>query len=345
MTDDREQYEQYLEEFGTALRRASLKHHALRSPIRRPWLAGAVATVSAIVATVVLIAAPGGSTVNVVERASAALAVDGAQLVHYRVRLESGPAERTGTDIRITKRACPATGPIEIWQAARPLRWRMVSPPPCGPGVVDSHGRPVSGRVERSFANGVVSEYVPEYNTLDASARFPTESSASRIPLMAPGVLDGDEPLAAIRRMLEAGALRERGERVVDGRRVRILFASETVKLRHLSSSVSYDKVTVYEVDKQTFAPVRVSQTSASPKKAGGTLVRGKRTPLRFTGVDLRATEMRFESYERRPLDAQGRSLLVITPRGRTRTTTTTAAEQRERMRAKHAEMRSMRKP
>ncbi|MFA4929749.1 MAG: hypothetical protein WC558_14620, partial [Patulibacter sp.] len=163
--------------------------------------------------------------------------------------------------------------------------------------------------------------------------------SSSRIPLMAPGVLDGDEPLTAIRRMLKAGELRERGERVVDGRRVRVLFASEVVTLRQLSSSVSYDRVTVYEVDKQTFAPVRVSQTSAFPERTGV----GRSS--RLTGVRLRATEMRFESYERRPLDAAARSLLVITPRGRTRTTTTTAAEQRERMRAEHARMRTMRKP
>lgn len=314
MTDQPDRYQEHLDAFGASLRTSALAHQALRPVVtRRPLVAAAGLALAALIAGVVLGASPGSRSVDVLGQAQAALATGG-ELVHYAVRESDGPSTGTGIELRVARDRCPKTGPVEVWQATNPVRWRVVRPalvrsPGCR-GARGSAADGLLGEQHYAFADGTLTRYSPEEDRLTITHGYGSGrgSTAELTGGMFPGKTRAVEPLMMLRRMLADGMLVEKGERTVGGRPVRTL--SQTTEQRRLinGKASTWDQVTVYDVDAETFAPVRIVRSGGIP------IIRGKGASLRMVGVRPTATQFDFERYERMPLDDVTRRLLTIVP-------------------------------
>ena len=292
-----------------ALRRRPVAHR--RPLLRRYALAGAVATVLAAVTAVSLDG--GGPHVDAVAQARAALLPPGA-IAHYTVELgrspEEGPADPRFAD-------CDA-GPLEVWRATNPTRWRAVQPvsrnPVCGTmDLAQGLGPITAPRFEVAYADGRTEMYVPGRDLMlviddrdapaDGERRAPsTAAAAASIQFFAmPPDRTGKAPrerefvdnrppdlISDIEQMLAEGDLRDRGESTRGGRAVRVL-SGETRRGDWLRTRLEY------VVDAGTFAPI--SATSRSTMTGSGASA---------------STTATFGAYERIPLAGDGADLLEI---------------------------------
>jgi hypothetical protein len=244
---------------------------------------------------------PGAPPVDAVAHARAALAAPGA-VVHYTVALSAPGAG-----------ACNA-GPLEVWRAANPTRWRAVQPVSADPacGTIDLSqglGPVVAPRLEVAYAAGRTSSYVPGRDLMlviddtDAPAegelRAPSSAtSAVWIQLLTTGrppvPARPPDVVSDVERLLADGDLRDAGEQVRDGRRVRVLSGGWT--------RGDVERTTIeYVVDAETFAPISATATTRSTLEGDAT---------------VRAA---FGDYERIPLTQATANLLEIQPERRPR--------------------------
>jgi hypothetical protein len=296
-----------------------------RRPLRRLGLVAAAACVLAGITAISIDIAPRGRSggglpqISAIEQARAALAAPGA-IVHYRVALSRHGGEELSRDPRYAD--CNA-GPLEVWRATNPTRWRAVQPvsdnPACGTmDLSQGMGPVVAPRLEVSYADGRTSSYVPGRDVMlvindeDAPAegelRAPSSATNaasiqlfSTPPVRKPG-RDGrpfaysrpPDPVSDVERLLAEGDLRDGGETVRDGRRVRVLTGSWT---RDDGTKV-YETTTVeYVVDADTFAPIAATST----------------TRMEDSGATA-STSAAFAGYERIELTRDSAKLLQIRP-------------------------------
>ena len=298
-----------------------------RLPVRRLALAGALAALLALVAAVSFdIGSPGGGgtglpRIDAVAQARAALLPRDA-IAHYTVALSQAPVVGAA-DPRYAD--CNA-GPLEVWRATDPTRWRAVQPvsdnPACGTLDLSQGLGPVTApRFEVSYANGRTEMYVPGRDVMlvindenapaEGERRAPsTAAGAASIQLFAAppdrrkptlrqrrAFVDSRPPdlISDIEQMLARGELADRGETTRHGRRVRVL-AGDQQRGDWLRTRIEY------VVDAETFAPISATSTS--------------------TMVDSGAsasTIATFGDYERIALTRGSAGLLEITARPGTR--------------------------
>jgi hypothetical protein len=306
-----------------------------RPLLRRFALAGAVASVLAAATVVSLDVAPpdGGGAglprIDAVARARAALVPPNA-IAHYTVALSRDPAEGPA-DPRFAE--CNA-GPLEVWRATEPTRWRAVQPvsdnASCGTIDLSQGLGPVTApRFEVSYADGRTEMYVPgrgvmlvindENAPADGERRAPsTAAGAASIQLFATPpdrrlgrgnkpprdgkpFVDNRSPdlISDIEQMLARGELRDQGEAIRQGRKVRVLTGD---RQRGDRRRVWVRTKIEYIVDAGTFAPISATSTST----------------MQDTGATA-STTARFGAYERIPLTRDSAELLEIDARPGTR--------------------------
>jgi hypothetical protein len=302
-----------------------------RPRARRLALAGALAAVLALVAAVSLdMASPGGGgtglpRIDAVAQARAALLPPDA-IAHYTVALSQAPAEGPA-DPRYAD--CNA-GPLEVWRATDPTRWRAVQPvsenPACGTLDLSQGLGPVTApRFEVAYASGRTEMYVPgrdlmlvindENAPAEGERRAPsTAAGAASIQLFAtppdrssPGLrkhrpfVDNRPPdlISDIEQMLARGELGDRGETTRDGRRVRVLTG---YRVRGAGDDVWAWTRIRYVVDAATFAPISATSTSR----------------MADSGASASVTA-RFADYERIALTRESAGVLEIDAQPSTR--------------------------
>lgn len=275
--------------------------------LRRAALAGAAAAVLASVAAVSLdVAPPSVPKLDAVAQARAALMPSDA-IVHYTVALTRGSAS-----------ADCNPGPMQVWRASNPRRWRAVQPvsdnPECGTIDLSQGMGPVTApRFEVSYTEKQTAFYVPGRNVMlvitghdkavydDSSAAsmaasiqlLVTPPDRTRIKRGADFV-DNRPPdmISDIEQKLAARELRDEGDTTRGGREVRVL-TGETVRRdgEHVFSRTRIE----YVVDAKTFAPVSAT-TTTTDTSSGAT----------------DSTTATFGGYERIPLTRDSRKLLEI---------------------------------
>jgi hypothetical protein len=294
-----------------------------RPLLRRMALAGIVASLLAAVTAISLDVAPpsGGGPglpkLDAVAQARAALLPPNA-IAHYTVALsrkpEEGPADPRYTD-------CNA-GPMKVWRASDPRRWRAVQPvsdnPACGTIDLSQRMGPViAPRFEVSYTEEQTAFYVPGRDVMlvitghdkgmydDSSAASmaasiqlfatPPDRSIDRKEAKQAAEFVGNRPpdmISDIEQKLAADELREQGETTREGRRVRVLTGeTERSDGKNVFSRTRIE----YVVDAQTFAPVSATTTT--------------------TNTDSGATDSttaRFGDYEQIPLTRDSAKLLKI---------------------------------
>ena len=226
-----EPLDRYLDDFGLRLCAAA----ASPAPPRRRRLAFlATPAVAAAVLAAVLVFGTGGERLDVVAEARAALSPPDA-IVHMVIRSDRDVG-RPGQKI-VTQQ----------WTTVDPLRWRVVREMPDGTGLLEN-GSLFAGRVELAYADGVRRAYTSLYDRLNVTRGVSEEGLAARVP--SASALSGDAQ-ADFRAMLASGTVRDAGEHRVDGRPVRRLVGEPSPK------GFPPDTRFVYDVDPETFAPVR----------------------------------------------------------------------------------------
>jgi hypothetical protein len=294
-----------------------------RPRIRRLALAPALAALLALVAAVSLdIASPGDGRpglprIDAVAQARAALLPPDA-IAHYTVTLSQPAAGRA--DPRFAD--CNA-GPLKVWRATDPTRWRAVQPvsdnPACGTLDLSQGLGPVTApRFEVAYGDGRTEMYVPgrdlmlviedENDPAAGERRAPsTATGAASIQLFATppdrrkpalrgrrSFVDNRPPdlISDIEQMLARGELGERGKATRDGRRVRVL--TGYLIFGEGRGPWAWTEIT-YVVDAATFAPISAKSTSA----------------MRGSGARASITA-RFGDYKRIPLTRDSARLLEI---------------------------------
>lgn len=242
---------------------------------RRTGALGAVAAVAGMVAAAVLLTGGSGG-IDVVAKARAALAPRG-QIVHMRWTIE--PA---GCAASASKKCRSSRLRMEQWSTDDPYRARR---------IIRTASR-FGGPTQVAYADGKMQTYSGHVLRIERAPDPPR-------PLIDPplgrfeGIFHGDAA-AALRRMLAQGTVHDAGTAQVDGRPVRRLVG-------HLSFSRSFERV-VYDVDRETFAPVDGTLTfksTADGESRGGGF----------------SSHFRVTRYERIDLTPETSKLLTITPK------------------------------
>lgn len=266
MSDDKLEDLPILGEMGSDLRAAATRVDRRGSARLRPSAAVIVVAALAIVAVVLLVASPGGSRLDPVAQAQAALSPEDTVL-HMVLRggilqPDGSPVEtllvgERGRRLGIERRH-------ERWVASNPVRTRSEIPvrtPDGTPAGVISSGSGAGGtRWSRSPGGHVRTSSAELIATLerqaDALASGESPRDVRRDPIR--GAVRGDEdPTVVLRRLFDAGRFRPGAERVRDGRKVRDLVASERGQQRDNGSVRPYTR-TIYTVDAESFAPVEI---------------------------------------------------------------------------------------
>jgi hypothetical protein len=290
---------------------------------RRLAFAAAACVLAGVTAVSIDLAPRGGGgslpQISAIEQARAALAAPGV-IVHYTVTLSRDGGEELSRDPRYAD--CNA-GPLRVWRATDPTRWRAVQPVSDNPGcgtmdLSQGLGPVVAPRLEVSYAHGRTSSYVPGRDIMlviddeDAPAegelRAPGNAAGaasiqlfSTPPVRKPG-RDGrpfvdtrpPDPVSDVERLLAEAKLRDQGPTMRDGRRVRVLTAGWT---RGDGERAVQTTTVEYVVDAETFAPIAATSTTRMEESGAA--------------ASTRAT---FTDYERIPLTGDSAKLLEIQP-------------------------------
>jgi len=298
-------YDRYLDDFGARLHAAASGRVSASRPRRRLALGALIATAAVAVAFVLVLAgSPAGRPLDVVAEARAALAPPG-EIVYLRITTSSSAVGPGG--IKGTK---PPSSTTEQWTAADPPRWRLVQTIPRdrrNGTVSDGDGRRIVGRQEFAYAAGRQSDFSVELNRLVVNTGYSDDGLAAR----SPGPFGGD-PATDLRAMLAERKVTDAGLVDVGGRTVR----------RLISESSGPGKPTrrlIYDVDPETFAPVRGVLRFGFPASTRSAVV----VAVTFT----------VNRYERLPVNAQTAKLLTIATNARTKVTIITPEARRRLLR------------
>jgi hypothetical protein len=286
MNHDDNDLDRYLDAFGARLEAAAAPRvtptTAPKRRVPRIALLVTAATITALAITAVALLLPGGTTthrLDVVAEARAALTPHPDELTHLVVRQRiTGDTGRAGIQPEFLS---------EQWSATRPVRWRITYNMP--PNSTNHPGR----RVEVAYAGGVEREYYPGINHVRRTQGVRVHPAPAAYPL-------GTDPIATMRALLAQGTLRDSGTVKVGGREVRRLVGTRT----HTFPNVKDRKPTKvvnrvqYDVDPDSFAPVRARIEMPYPR-----------------GADPLYVVLRFDAFERIPLNAESEKLLQVYPK------------------------------
>lgn len=269
MADDKLDDLPILREIGADLRAAATRADGLtrrpaswrQRPRLRPSAALGVAAL-AIVAGVLLVANPGGSRLDPVAQAQAALDTEDAVL-HMVVR--GGMVQPDGSPVETMFSVGPERRLVEIvrrterWVTSRPVRTRLEQPVRTRDGTwagAISQGTAADGtRWTRTPDGRLQTTSAAQIATLEHRAAETAGGGPSDIRQ---DPIAGDEdPTVALRRLFDSGRFEPGAERVRDGRKVRDLVASEPGQ-RFENGAIRPDARTVYTVDAESFAPVEI---------------------------------------------------------------------------------------
>jgi hypothetical protein len=280
-------YERLFEDFGQMLREAEASPTRRRR--RRPPRAAvaALALAGVLAGTVLLTAAGGGGRLDVLAQAKAALAPRG-QVLHLVTT--SHMEMRGGSQSEIVGPEAEDNTPrvTERWSAAEPTRWRIAATVP----FVSADGAHPEA-TQLAYAGGTEELYLQALNRLQITSGV--SEDGARVNLH-DGAL-GADPVARIHTMLEAGQLHDAGRGTVGGHAVERLLGEE------LGSPPGGSPVpwpVEYDVDPNTYAPVRLTVEEVGTRLAGNT-----GTPTQVVEVD---------TYEQLPLNETTLALLSIHP-------------------------------
>lgn len=279
MTNNR--LDRLMDHFGDELARAG-RDSRRRVLLSRRTLAfvAAPAVVAVAVASLVWPGGGGGSGLDVIAEARAALTPSDEEIVHLVITTISETPEGRQQE--------PQTS--EQWSATNPTRWRSVSEISgffVGPGArFDADAEPATVRLEQSYKPGEFRNYSTRPNVLSVLLGPPADER-SRVP-SALGLGDGD-PVTELARMLSSRQLSDAGTVQSGGKSVRRLVGTSTGV--HADGT---PRRVVFDVDPTTFAPIA---GSTSLEKGNG-----RRITTRF----------QVKRYERLPLNAATTDLLRI---------------------------------
>jgi hypothetical protein len=285
MTETRHDgYERLMEDFGEHLQEAETRAAGGQRRRRRNAV-GLLVLAGIATGTLILTGAGGGERLDVVAQAKAALAPAG-HVVHLvttsHMEMRGGSrAEIVGPEAEENKPRVVAR-----WSTSEPTRWRVTSTVP----IVTAHGTSI-GPVQLSYGGGTETLYVQSLNTLNIRTGISADGPRASLfdgPL-------GTDPVARIRSMLEAGQLHNAGSGTVDGHPVKRLMGEErNLPLRHPHPPWPVE----YDVDPETFAPVRFTVEEVGVSFPGNT-----GTPTQVVDVN---------TYEELPLNETTAALLSI---------------------------------
>jgi hypothetical protein len=305
------------------LRPAPVLDGGARDPLltrRRLVRAGAVgggALAVGLVGTTVL-PGLGGSPVDVLGQARAAVAPQTGGILHTVVRFRATPS---AGPVRLTSGPIGAaedeqtfgtpTGRTEQWSAEDPYRRHLVR-------FIDVEGRAAPVRAESSYAaDGTYRERpfwqqdVVRTGRLDRRTRASTDRLRRRLssPTSLLGIDGATDPVAVLRSLLASSALRPAGTTEIGGREVRRLVGRDAAWNGPLRSPATATRVEVL-VDADDFTPVRITTTWRLPARPGD------QDPAARRPSTVRTT-LTFERYERLPLNADTAGLLQVDTTGR----------------------------
>ncbi|MDQ8043501.1 MAG: hypothetical protein AAGC46_02745 [Solirubrobacteraceae bacterium] len=249
----RDPFDDLADRFGDHLHRAETRHdgETRRRPVRlrRIALAGGGLAVAGTAAALV-IGIGGGSSLDVVSQARAALSPEGV-IVHMQIaygKLGQPDDPATNREVR------------EVWTATNPIRWRFdqtVAQWSYDHGGKNGHPTGRYTTDQFAYADGKQTNYTANENTLQVVSGSSIEKY-STVPPAWPGMPEGQDPVQALRTMLASGTLTSTGRATLYGRSVLKLHgrtkANRTVGMP--SFPVEYD------VDPSTFEPVRMVITA-----------------------------------------------------------------------------------
>lgn len=307
--------DRYEHQLVDAARRRASAVPASTSPPRRSrrgvWLGGLAAAGLAAAAAGMLL--PAGSKLSPVQQAQAQLG-GGDAILHFRVNGLVPSVD--GTPIAS---AAECRGePQEFWVATQGalrerVRRTMVPPdPPCGDGdpyVPMADGTPMVGMVEEARSGNITLTFVP---ALKRAVRMKVMVASDVRPQIniAPEALTGaivtndHKPVdlqAQLRALLSHPGLRDEGETMQSGRKVRTFVVPEA-PVDGDDPDRPKDGTVTYVVDAESFAPVTVTVRGARMSSAPG-------EPKKFQYV----TEgLEFFEWERLPVTPANEALLEI---------------------------------
>ena len=319
MTHPTDTYDAYLAEFGRRLGEAGAPEPP-RRPRRRLVLAAGLTAAVAVLLAVLLLDSAGDGRLDVVAEARAALPDEG-ELVHFRTlqttTLIDADSEAEQRFEEFARRHADDYAPERFEQWSTDDAWRIsaqssvikpewfASPPVVAPHRIDraelariGFVSDYTGPVQQSYADHTMMLYLQE---LDASLVFARPdlgieirgpAGAAPIPggefVGAPTLL-GSDPISYLRYALGHGYLHDAGAAEVDGHDVRRL--------------VDDRGIIEYDVDAETFAPVRV-------RMFGG----WTDDPDSPEADEKMAEDVTFEVFETMPLNDETEKLLEIDP-------------------------------
>lgn len=278
---------------------------ARRMTRRRVVHGGLAVSVVAVAAVVGTTAIPGigGSSVDVVASARAAVLPSSGEILHTVVQFQQSPSAgpkavwsaKPGTaDARLLG---TPTGKVERWSTTDPLRERTAV-------FVSGDGRPTPVAMQIAYADGVQQSKSPGTDQVQTTRTAEGDRGASdENPTLASFGASHD-PVAAIQALLASGKLHEDGRTERDGRSLVRLVGSDAGTPED-GSNIGAPGAYEYLVDAKTFAPVVVTATYVLPARPDAeepAARQQRRVVSRWT----------FSTFERLPLNAATEPLLRI---------------------------------
>lgn len=266
------------------------------APQRRRALTLSLAGAAAVTAIVLFASGIGGERTDVLSEARAAVASEGF-VVHTITRTTIEQAGRPVRQVMQGRRQVGVgtmDGPVERWSASSPERWRELI------WLLPGRSMP-GGTYERAYADGVTrmrSSWRRGVATWRATP--PPPGLAALGPRSSTQPFGTEDPLRAVRRLLDGGEVREAGETTRDGRR--LLRLVEETPERHVPARGASARMfasatrTTYLLDATTYAPVEVVRKTLIGREFGWDKAMTSRTL--------------FTRYERLPLDGATERLL-----------------------------------
>lgn len=305
-------------EAETAARADALIGELERQPARgkgRPraarWRGPTLAT-AAVAGLLAALVIPHFGGADAVESARAAIGVPRDGILHVKVRYEHGPYVSTGSywdgDPRKGGRVVGrTTGDSERWTAPNPWRQRDVqflATPDGGQATIQTAVGPTTLSTRNSWDGRTSTERLSP----DEAARIARGRAGARVDLASVAAGFGEDPVGAIRLMLQADTLQSDGTVDVGGR-VAIRLVGNSPGFRDAGGSWSPRVEWTYLVDQESYAPLQVTSVQVLPARP--------RDPEPAAREERRIVQRWiFEVFERLPLNEQTEQLLEIDPNG-----------------------------
>ncbi|MBJ7471330.1 MAG: hypothetical protein JHD16_08500 [Solirubrobacteraceae bacterium] len=305
-------FETHRTAFGAELRRVAPQPRTRR---KRAYAMGGATLALAGAATTVLVLAPlGGTRLDVLTEAQAAIATTPDSIIHYALKYDSGYPEREVDTER--SRGCEPE-PGQVWRATTSGAPRFRMRIPLNPCSVSRIGdRIATGSFDVAYGDRTESLYSETDGFMIVTKGLPPEADEQQpmLPVGDERLTEGEsqDPVARIRSMLRDGKLADAGELPSQSGRALRRLVGEYSELRGDPADPSPRKVSVdYRVDAETFAPVEISVTRMQlvPEDVDAPIGRSPMVRRELTDVTT------FSTYETIPLNRETERLLTVQPK------------------------------